>query len=208
MESSLLAVSVTVVGFALLSGCGFGKIEYSQIFTPAGWRKPDQVVEALRLQPGARVADIGAGDGYFTFRLADAVGPDGHVYAVEVSDKLVEKLRRETERRGYENVTVVRGVLDDPMLPDRGIDVAFFSGVFHHIDSRETYFAHLKDDLANGARVAIIEGAPDPLHKLFMPFHFASADSVNTGMTAAGYRRSEAFDFLPMMSFQVFTPVA
>lgn len=204
MVTNLLIASAAIVGFAFLSSCGFNKMGFTEIFTPAGWRQPERVITALELEPGMRVADIGAGDGYFTFRLADAVGPDGHVYAVEVTDKLVDRLRREAETRGYTNVTVVRGGFTDPMLPDHGIDLAFFSGVFHHIDEREQYFEQLRDDLASGGRVAIIDGAPDPLHKLFMPFHFASAETVDAEMAASGYRRSEVFDFLPMMSFQVF----
>lgn len=208
MESSLLAlpIAVAVAGVAFLSSCGLNKIALAQVFTPAGWRQPERVVAALELKPGSRVADVGAGGGYFTFRLADAVGPQGRVYAVEVSDELVGALRAETQRRGYQNVTVVRGAFDDPGLPDGAVDLAFFSGVFHHIDQRERYFAQLRKDLADGGRVAVIDGAPDPLHKLFMPFHYQSAEAVDREMTAAGYRRAELFDFLPMLHFQVFVP--
>jgi ubiquinone/menaquinone biosynthesis C-methylase UbiE len=208
MESNVFALSIAVAGVAFLSTCGLNKIAFTQVLTPAGWRQPERVVEALQLKPGARVADVGAGDGYFTFRLADAVGPHGHVYAVEVTDKLVDALREETQRRGYTNVTVVRGAFDDPILPDAGIDLAFFSGVFHHVEEREKYFERLRADLAEGGRVAIIDGAPDPLHKLFMPFHFDSAEIVDHEMTAAGYRRAQVFEFLPMMHFQVFVPGA
>src|SRR5262245_48605000 len=88
MESNVIAVSIAVAGIAFLSSCGINKIAFTQLFTPAGWRQPERVVEALQLKPGMRVADIGAGDGYFTFRLADAVGAQGHVYAVEVTDQL------------------------------------------------------------------------------------------------------------------------
>jgi protein-L-isoaspartate O-methyltransferase len=108
MESNMFAATLVVFGVAFLSSCGLNNITFSQLFTPAGWRKPDLVIHALALEPGAHVADVGAGDGYFTFRLADAVGADGHVYAVEVTDALVEDLRQEVERRGYKNVTVVR----------------------------------------------------------------------------------------------------
>jgi predicted methyltransferase len=203
MQTGPFTASIAVAGVAFLSGCGFHKL-----FTPAGWRQPDRVVAALELEPGATVADIGAGDGYFTFLLAEAVGPQGHVYAVEVSDAKVDELRTQTARRGYRNVTVVRGAYDDPMLPDREVDVAFFSAVFHHIEGRVAYFAQLQEDLADGGRVAVIDGPPDPLHKLFMPFHFPGAEAVDREMTAAGYRRTQVFDFLPMLHFQMFEPGA
>lgn len=208
MESGCFTGSIAVAGFALFSSCGLDKIAWSQIFTHAGWRQPERVVAALALEPGACVADVGAGDGYFTFLLADAVGPQGRVYAVEVTDALVDELRAETARRGYSNVTVVRGAHHDPMLPDGKVDLAFFSGVFHHIAHRGAYFSRLRQDLAEGGRVAVIDGASDPLHKVFMPFHFASAETVDQELTAAGYRRTQVFDFLPMQHFQVFAPGA
>jgi arsenite methyltransferase len=206
VETSLLAGSMAAAGVALLGGFGLDKIAWSQIFSAAGWLQPDRVIAALDLQPGARVADVGAGDGYFSFRLADAVGASGHVYAVEVSDAKVEALRAEVRRRGATNVSVIRGAFADPGLPDASIDLAFFSGVFHHIDERVAYFERLRSDLASGGRVAIIDGAPDPLHKLLMPRHFASAEVVSREMTAAGYRRAEALDLLPMLHFQLFVP--
>lgn len=183
-------------------------IAFLQFFTPTGWRQPERVVAALELKPGASVADVGAGDGYFTFLLADAVGPQGRVYAVEVSDAQVDALQAEVRRRGYRNVIVVRGDERDPRLPDAAIDLAFFSGVFHHIEGREAYFERLRKDLADGGRVAIIDGAPDPLHKLFMPRHYASAQSVDQELSAAGYRRTQVLEILPMLHFQVFTPKA
>ena len=208
MESNRFAGSIAAVGVAFLSSCGLDKIAYSQLFTRRVGASRSASSPPSGSTPGARVADVGAGDGYFTFRLADAVGPQGHVYAVEVTDALVDELRAETGRRGYQNITVVRGAFDDPRLPDGAVDLAFFSGVFHHLEDREAYFEHLQQDLAGGGRVAIIDGAPDPLHKLFMPFHYESAEAVDREMTAAGYRRTEVFDFLPMLHFQVFVPRA
>jgi predicted methyltransferase len=201
MATNRFSAGVAAAGVALLGGCGFHKF-----FTPAGWRQPERVVAALSLEPGACVADVGAGDGYFTWLLADAVGPQGRVYAVEVADGKVDALRAETARRGYQNVTVVRGEFHDPLLPDRQVDLAFFSAVFHHIENRAEYFTQLQQDLAPGGRVAIVDGAPDPFHKLLLPFHFPGAEAVSQEMTDAGYRRTQVLDFLPMLHFQVFAP--
>jgi predicted methyltransferase len=201
MERGRFSAGIAAAGVAFLGGCGFHKY-----FTPAGWRQPERVVEALSLEPGACVADVGAGDGYFTFLLADAVGPQGQVYAVEVTDAKVDALRAETARRGYQNVNVVRGAYHDPLLPDRKVDLAFFSGVFHHIEGRIEYFSRLQQDLAPGGRVAVVDGAPDPFHRLLMPFHFPGAEAVDREMAAAGYRRTQGFDFLPMLHFQVYSP--
>lgn len=204
-----IACTVGLVGCAplALNALGvepFARVDRRKMFSREGWGLPGRVVEALVLQPGSKVADIGAGDGYFTFRLAEAVGPSGHVYAVEVTDKLIKELEEEIQRRGCTNITVVRGDSDDPKLPDAGINLAFVSAVFHHLDQPSTYFTKLHKDLAPQGRIAIIEGPPDPLHKLFMPFHFAAPEDVAAALGTAGYQLVQSFDLLPMMSFQVF----
>ena len=91
------------------------------------WQQPDRVITALQINPGDRVADIGAGQGYFTFRLADAVGPQGTVYAVEVEAELVEQLREFRDQQGLENVEVIFGGYEDPLLPDGQVDLAITS---------------------------------------------------------------------------------
>ncbi len=213
--NSWQGVTTTVVCIVGLMGCTplalnlfgvgpFAKVDRRKMFSRDGWGLPERVIEALALKPGSKVADIGAGDGYFTFRLAEAVGPSGHVYAVEVADKLIQGLEEERQRRGCTNVSVVRGDADDPQLPDEDITLAFVSSVFHHVDQPSAYFAKLRRDLAPQGRIAIIEGPPDPLHKLFMPFHFASPEDVASTLQAAGYQHVHSFDFLPMMSFQIF----
>jgi SAM-dependent methyltransferase len=182
------------------------KVDREHFFSRAGWDLPEQVIAALELPHGARVADIGAGEGYFAFRFATAIGEGGRVYAVEVDERLVAGLEREVERRASENVTVVHGRYDDPLLPEGAIDVAFFSGVFHHLDGPVDYFDRLRTRLSAAGRVAILDGPPDPLHALFMPFHFANAEKVDMTMVAAGYQRVAKLDFLPTMNFQIFTP--
>lgn len=206
--SSLLKAAPLGLGI-LSAGCSaLSKVDSAHIFSRAGWDLPERVIAALALPPNARVADVGAGDGYFTFKLAEAVGGDGHVYAVEVDPKLIAGLKREVERRGLRNVTVVDGRVDDSGLAAGAVDAAFFSGVFHHVDEPVAYFGKLRSALASGGKVAILDGPPDPLHMLFMPFHFANAESVAQVMAEAGYQRVAAFDFLPTMNFQLFSPAA
>ena len=110
----------------------------------AAWQRPDRVVEGLGLRQGDRVADLGAGSGYLTFRLADAVGANGKVFAVEVSEAKVEALRREAAERGYANVEPVLAAFDDARLPPGAVDVVFLCNVYHHIDGRPAYFAKLR----------------------------------------------------------------
>src|SRR5262245_581079 len=98
------------------------------------WQRADAVVATLGLRPGARVADLGAG-GYFTFRLANGVGPAGKVYAVDVDDDLLEYVAGEANARGVTNVETIRSDGDAPRLPAT-VDLLFSSDAYHHIAGR------------------------------------------------------------------------
>lgn len=200
----LLAPLVALV----LTGCsGASKLDWSSIYSRAGYQLPDRVIDALELPSGATVADLGAGDGYFTFRLADAVGPTGRVYAVDVDREKLAGLRAEVRERGYTNVTVVEGALDDPRLPDGEVDLVFVCDTYHHLDARETYFRGVRRDLAAGGRLAIVEIRPDNggFWKLFLPAGHATAlDVMERELGAAGYRPTARFDFLPLQHFAIF----
>ena len=194
---------ITLLAFAP----ALGKLDYSRLPTRASWQLPDRVVDALDLETGAQVADLGAGDGYFTFTLADAVGEHGRVYAVDVEADVVDGLRASVTSQGYDNVEAVLGDYDDPGLPDGEIDLVFLCNVYHHIDDRATYFSDLQRDLAPGARVAIIDiGGAAPMRWLSPPGHSTNLDTLVNEMTAAGYDIARSFDFLPLQIFVVFEP--
>jgi SAM-dependent methyltransferase len=101
-------------------------------FGRARWQRADEVVSALGLRPGAHVADLGAGAGYFTFHLANAVGPAGKVYAVDVDEDLQAYVARAARARGIANVETIRGARDDPRLP-APVDFLFSSDAYHHL---------------------------------------------------------------------------
>jgi predicted methyltransferase len=176
-----------------------------------GWQHPEQVIAALDLKPGDRVAEIGAGGGYWLPWLAAAVGSEGRVYAVEVDDALVAKLSERVARDDLANVFVIRGQFADPKLPDGEIDVALTSNTYHHIEDRAAYFRRLQNDLSPDGRVAHVDerhDVPPPIRWLQTSGHWTEPASMRAEMTEAGYRKVEAFDFLPMQSFQVFVPIA
>jgi predicted methyltransferase len=176
-----------------------------------GWQHPEQVIAALDLKPGDRVAEIGAGGGYWLPWLAAAVGSEGRVYAVEVDDELVAKLSERVARDDLANVFVIRGQFADPKLPDGEIDVALTSNTYHHIEDRAAYFRRLQNDLSPDGRVAHVDerhDVPLPIRWLQTSGHWTEPASMRAEMTEAGYRKVEAFDFLPMQSFQVFVPIA
>jgi predicted methyltransferase len=202
--------SLTVV--ALSIGCApLAKVDLGQLVVSGrdGFQHPERVIESLELQPGDRVAEIGAGDGYWLPWLSQAVGPEGVVYAVEVEDEKVAALRERVAREGLANVVVVRGVFEDPELPDGEVDLAMTCLTYHHIEERAAYFRRLQVDLSPRGRVAHLDDRHDvgpPIRWLQSSGHWTDPEAVRAEMSEAGYRQVASFDFLPVQSFQIFEP--
>ena len=125
----------------------------------ARWQKPGAVVRALGLRRGQVVAEIGAGPGYFTPRLARAVGPSGHVYAVDPEAAVLEVLCRRLARTRLRNVTPVLGRDDDALLPSGRCDLAVLINVYHHVHEGAAFLRRLVPTLTRDARVVNIDWA-------------------------------------------------
>jgi ubiquinone/menaquinone biosynthesis C-methylase UbiE len=108
------------------------------------WQQPDRAVKDLGLKPGEVVADVGCGTGYFTFRLAKAVGPDGKVYAEDISDRALKSLRSRVEREKATNITVVKGEPTDLKIPAAACHAAIVVNVLHHVP-KEKRLGLMKD---------------------------------------------------------------
>lgn len=168
------------------------------------YQKPDEVVRALGLKPGESVADIGSGSGYFSLRLARAVGEAGHVYAVDIDPDLVRYLNRRIRDSGLRNVQTILSEPDDPLLPDRSIDRFLIVNTWHHIENQERYLALLKKLLKPGGQIVMIDyqkrelpvGPP-------MAMKIARADLVRQ-MADNGFRLVKEHAFLPYQYFLVF----
>ena len=201
---------IAVVSIAVWSSWNeLSKLDVTKIPTRASWQRPAKVIEALGIRKGQRVADVGAGEGYFTFLLADAVGSSGRVYAVEIDPYLADALERRAEGRDAANVDVVLGELDDPRLPDGGVDLVFLCNTYHHVERRTDYFDRLRADLRPGGRVAVIDMRSDltGVARLFADAdHWMRREDLLGEMEIAGYRHLRSFDVLPVQNFEIFTP--
>jgi len=193
-------------------GCSTAsRLDFGRVVTSGrdGWQHPEKVTEALELAPGDRVAEIGAGSGYWLPWLSEAVGPDGRVYAVEVDDELVAALEERIVEEGLSNVVAVRGSFEDPKLPDAEIDLALTCLTYHHIEGRPAYFRSLRTDLSPRGRVAHLDDrhdVPPPFRWFQSSGHWSEPEQVNSEMSEAGYARVAEYDFLPLQSFQIFAP--
>ena len=181
---------------ALATGCsGVGKLDLTTLGRGT-WQRPEQVVAALEIEPGAHVADIGSGEGYFVPYLSDAVGAAGRVYAVDVEPEITRAL--EDRFVADTRVEVVLGRFEDPDLPDGAIDLVLLVNSYHHIEDRPAYFRRLRVDLAPGGRVAILEPNEEltGFLSLFLDDgHTNTTEAVASEMRAAGYGRASHHDF-------------
>ncbi len=195
-----------VVAVALLGACANVKRCSYEGFGRDDWQQPERVVESLALAPGERVADLGAGGGYFTFRLADAVGEGGRVFAVDVDPDMTAYLEKRVARDGHGNVEVIRATPADSGLDDASVDLLFTVNTYHHLDERSAYFRALAPKLAPDGRVAIIDLHPDQgfFFRLFVGGHATEPAQIERELDAAGYRLLETHAFLARQSFQVF----
>ena len=197
------------LALGLLPACaGTSRLDLRHFGERAMWQRPEQVVRALALAPGDRVADLGPGDGYFLPYLSEAVGPQGRVYAVEVDANRILDLTARVEERGLRNVELVLGDPDDPRLPDGRIDLALVVNAFRRIEDRPAYLARLRDALRPSGRVALIE--PDPelegvLRWLVDGEQASSRAALRREMRAVGYAPAASFSFLPAQVFEVFS---
>lgn len=200
----LLGVALASLGVSLASlGCSEVKRFSYEGFDRDAWQQPQRVIDALGIAPGMRIADLGAGGGYFTFRLADAASRHGVVYAVDVDEDMTSYLEERAAEEGRANVSVILGKFDDPLLPDGAVDLVFTSNTYHHIEAagRVAFFRALRGDLAAGGRVAILELREGPL---FVPSHFTPRETIVAEMREAGYRELASFDFIEKQSFTIF----
>lgn len=163
------------------------------------WSQATRVVRTLNLKRGQRVADIGAGGGYFSVLLARAVGPGGRVYAVDISPASIRHIRQYAAARKALNVIPLLAAADNPGLQDGSVDLVFIRNTYHHLGDRVSYFRRLKRSLRTAGRVAIIDFHPHVYHD-----HSTSEKIIAAEMAAAGYRRVARFAFLARQNFNVF----
>jgi len=168
------------------------------------YQKPHEVVTALALEEGERIADIGAGSGYFALRFARHVGAQGRVYAVDISPDMIRQLEERVRAAGLDNVRTVLARADDPLLPDASVDRIFICDTWHHIAGHAAYLERLRKALRPAGQVVIVDfqkretpvGAP-------MEMRIAREDVVRE-FQQAGFRLAKEETFLPYQYFLIF----
>lgn len=177
-RASWTVVAVVVGVWALAPGVSAQKDRARRPFPPEelgvlegpdrdAWQKPDLVMDALRIGEGSVVADLGAGSGWFTVRLARRVGPNGKVYAQDVQPEMLEAIKPRVDREGFRNVLYVRGEPDDPRLPPNVLDTVLIVDSYHEFPNPVALLKRLGASLKPGGRIGIVNfttegGGPGP----------------------------------------------
>ena len=165
------------------------------------WERPAEVLDKLQINAGSTVADVGAGEGYFTVKMAERVGANGKVYSEDVDAGAVDNLRRLVRERGLKQVEVLHGAPGDPKLPEGKLDAILVVNAYHEFQRHDAELAAFLKALKPGGLVGIIDKAAerDPSHSRDsyerqhrLPESFAKDDLQRAGF--AGIRDERGFD--------------
>jgi 2-polyprenyl-3-methyl-5-hydroxy-6-metoxy-1,4-benzoquinol methylase len=154
----------------------------------AGLKIPE-VIARMALKPGMVIADLGAGTGVFAREFSKAVGAKGKVYAVDIDNELLDYVRERAKKENQTNIRAVLGKFEDPAIPARDVDIAFFHDVFHHIEKRQPYLKALSTYIKPNGLIALIEmdkNDPNTSHRAD-PHMLVDRKDVDKWMAEAGF---------------------
>jgi ubiquinone/menaquinone biosynthesis C-methylase UbiE len=179
----------------------------------AGWlvrpereaeEQPDKALDAIGVAPGSIVADVGAGNGYMTWRLAERVGPDGKVYANDIQPEMLELLRKNMQTRGLTNVETILGTQDDPKLPRGRLDLVLLVDVYHEFSEPQMMVRHIRDSLAPRGRMVLLEYRAEDPKVPIRPEHKMTVEQVKAEIEPEGFRLDRVIEKLPRQHILIF----
>jgi ubiquinone/menaquinone biosynthesis C-methylase UbiE len=165
---------------------------------------PDQAVIALGLRRGNTVADIGAGSGYMTVRLARAVGPTGKVYAEDIQPEMIELLNQRLARDRIMNVVPVLGLPDDPRLPPSSLDLALLVDVYHEFQAPQTMLQRIREALKPGGSLVLLEYRKEDPSIPIRPEHKMTVAEAKLEVEAEGFKLYTVNERLPRQHVLIF----
>jgi SAM-dependent methyltransferase len=165
---------------------------------------PDVALDAIGIAKGSTVADIGAGAGYMTWRLAERVGPSGKVYANDIQPEMLELLRKNMDQRKLANVTTVLGAIDDPKLPRDAIDLVLLVDVYHEFSAPQAMLRRIRESLRKDGRLVLLEYRGEDPKVPIRPEHKMTVAQVKTELEPEGFRLDRVSEELPRQHILVF----
>ena len=189
------------------------RIAQTMHYTGAEWLIRDErereerasvMLENLGVRPGMVVCDMGCGNGFHTLKLAEMVGPDGMVIAVDIQPEMLVLLRDRAERLGVENIMPILGSLHNPRLPPRSIDLILLVDVYHEFSHPEHMLKSMRASLTERGRVVLVEFRAEDPKVPIKPLHKMSKDQIMKELSPNGFKLAEEYDELPWQHMMFF----
>ena|ERR1051326_9030582 len=166
--------------------------------------QPDAALDAIGIVKGSSVADVGAGAGYFTWRLAERVGRSGKVYANDIEPRMLELLRGNMQQRKIVNVEPVLGTVDDPKLPHNSIDLVLMVDVYHEFSEPQKMLQRMRESLKPDGRLVLLEYRAEDPKVPIRPEHKMTVAQVKAEIEPEGYKLDRTLETLPRQHILIF----
>ena len=167
--------------------------------------EPDIALDELKLAKGSTVADVGAGSGYMTVKMASRVGPTGKVYANDIQPEMLTLLRQRLAKEHITNVETVLGTFDDPRLPAGAIDLILLVDVYHEFSEPQLMLRHMREALKPGGRLVLLEYRKEDPSIPIKPDHKMSVAEAKLEVEAEGFKLTTVDPVLPRQHILIFT---
>ncbi|HEY1755997.1 MAG TPA: methyltransferase domain-containing protein [Bryobacteraceae bacterium] len=195
-----------LTGRQIAGVCGFGGCE-TWLERPEREQEenPDGALDALNLKPGMSVADVGAGTGYMSLKMAKRVGPTGKVYAEDVQPEMLQRVRANAAKAKAANVVTVQGSYTDPMLPKDQMDLVLLVDVYHEFSEPQKMLRGIRASLKPDGRLVLLEYRKEDPKIPINPTHKMSVAEVRTELEAEGFHLAQVIETLPRQHILILT---
>jgi len=166
--------------------------------------QPEEALDAIGIRPGMKVADVGAGVGYFALRMARRVGPSGKVYANDLQPAMLARLRKNLEKEKIDNVEVVQGTETDPKLPAGAMDLVLLVDVYHEFSEPQKMLARIRESMKPDGRLVLLEFRKEDPQVPIRFEHKMSIEEVKTELEPEGFRLEKVLNNLPRQHILIF----
>ena len=166
------------------------------------WMQPEKIMDAIGVIPGMVIGEAGAGEGYFTFKLAHRVGNSGRIYANDILERVLGTIRERCERQGITNITTVLGEVEDPLFPESTLDMVVMMAAFHDFEKQVELLKNVKQYMKSNAGLVIIEKDPDKMER--GSSHHMTKDEILETVKQAGYKLVRVEMFLERDNIYIF----
>ena len=194
----------TYMGREIAAVMGYQGADWLFRDTREAEEQPEAMLDALKIKPGSTVADVGAGAGYTSLRLARRVGPTGTVLATDVQPQMLGMLQENAKLAGAKNIKPVRATQTKVNLPEGAVDLAIMVDVYHEASDPEALLVGLKQALKPGGRLVLVEFRGEDENVPIKPEHKMTLAQVRKELEPQGFKFVESLEFLPWQHIIVF----